>query len=101
MCRLDEARHVSDAQVETGVRQGGDQVGARPRPEVDRDVDVGAQPRDAVQNGRLGAEEIPAHAQAGEAALELGQQLSYRRRSEENTSELQSLMRNSYAVFGL
>src|SRR3546814_3540638 len=67
--------------------------------------------RDAVDNGRRGARPRPcpppphiwraAHAPAGAAPSDMRRRWARSRRSEEHTSELQSLMRISYAVFCL
>src|SRR3546814_6027684 len=51
--------------------------------------------------GRLGAEQIGQYLHGGALALEAGGHGLVERRSEEHTSELQSLMRISYAVFCL
>src|SRR3546814_5951866 len=63
----------------------------------DRDREIG----DAVQEVGRAVERIDDPARAGLRAGRLAALLHQEARSEEHTSELQSLMRNSYAVFCL
>lgn len=71
--RLDESRRVRDAQFEAGRGEGVDNISTRPVTQIERDVDVRAEPGHAVEDGRLRAEQEPAQAQGGKDALELGE----------------------------
>src|SRR3546814_8577419 len=76
-------------QLATGVSgQAGEQAGCR-------------QVAGSVRAGRRDAGRKPGRARRGEPAVRPQGALSAHVRSEEHTSELQSLMRNSYAVFCL
>src|SRR3546814_5489081 len=101
--------HLLDAgHTAIGVHRAFERIGVAPEPARE---ESGGPFRHARQNGRTGeeddimlgldpADEEPAVAPRP-AAVVLGRRLRRQIRSEEHTSELQSLMRISYAVFCL
>jgi hypothetical protein len=75
-CPLDEAFGVGHAQRETGGDKVVDQHGVGERGDIHGHVDVGGEARDAVKDGGLGSEKIPAKAEGGEGAVKVREELS-------------------------
>jgi hypothetical protein len=72
--RLGHERHgVVNAWREASSLQGRQDVFDRMRAGVESDVDVGGQARGAVEDGGLGAEEVPANSQGLERRADRGE----------------------------
>src|SRR3546814_5324347 len=104
---LSHARLLRQAQLEMGLdrhrrfvrpgnRSGRDRLGFRPRRLIDRGSKNAAVPNSEICRG---AAVIRVHASHSRWMLGRNRDVSLVLRSEEHTSELQSLMRISYAVF--
>ena len=73
---LDESRRIGEPKIEAGRGEAIDQFSAVATGEIHGDVHIGAEAGHSVENGRLRAEQEPAHAQPGKGTLEVGEQLS-------------------------
>ena len=78
-CRLNDSSRIGYAGLEACGGEGVHELGTRARGDVHGDVDVRGQACGAVNDGSLGAEEVPPSAQRVERATEVRQQLSDRR----------------------
>lgn len=73
---FDEPVWVLDPQLEPRLPECRDERRGRVLTEVHGDVDVGGQSDGAVKNRRLGTEDVPANAEGGERAGEIGEKVS-------------------------